>query len=88
MPSPKKLAIAFGRFWWEFLIGENPDAFVGAIVIIGAALLLRHDRAVAITVIPALAIVALVGSAYRGRKRGAPGHAAAGGVAPAEGDPS
>jgi hypothetical protein len=69
MASPKQLVVAFGRFWWEFLIGENPDAFVGAVVIIGAALLLRHERDVAIVVVPVLAVVALVGSAYRGRKR-------------------
>jgi hypothetical protein len=70
MASPKQLVVAFGRFWWEFLIGENPDAFVGAVVIIAAALLLRHERDVAIAVIPVLTVVALVGSAYRGRKRG------------------
>ena len=40
MTSPKQLVVAFGRFWWEFLIGENPDAFVGAVVVIAAALLL------------------------------------------------
>ena len=60
---------AFGRFWWEFLIGENPDAFIGALLIIGAALLLRHDRPAAIVVVPALALAVLLGSTYRGRKR-------------------
>lgn len=69
MASPKQLAVAFGRFWWEFLIGENPDAFIAALVIIAAALLLRHQRGAAIVVVPLLAVVFLVGSAYRGRKR-------------------
>ena len=60
---------AFGRFWWEFLIGENPDAFFGAIVTIGAALLLRHDRAAAITVVPLMRSRCSSAAPYRGRKR-------------------
>ncbi len=70
MASPKHLVVAFGRFWWEFLIGENPDAFIGAVLVIATALLLRHERAAAIVVVPALTVVVLVGSAYRGRIRG------------------
>jgi ABC-type spermidine/putrescine transport system permease subunit I len=62
---------AFGRFWWEFLIGENPDAFFGALVTIGVALALRHDRAAAVTVVPLIALAVLIASTYRGRKRAA-----------------
>jgi len=69
MGSLKRALSAFGRFWWEFLIGENPDAFVGAVVIIGVALLLRHERPFALAAIPILAIGFLLGSAYRGRMR-------------------
>ena len=67
--TAKRLLVAFGSFWWEFLIGENPDAFFGTLVVIGAALLLRHDRAAAIIVVPLLTLTILVASAYRGRKR-------------------
>ena len=69
MSTVRRLLASFGRFWWEFLIGENPDAFFGALVIIGAALLLRHDRPAAVAIIPVLALVILAGSTYRGRKR-------------------
>jgi hypothetical protein len=69
METIKRLLSSFGHFWWEFLIGENPDAFLGALVIIGAALLLRHDRAAAIVVVPVLALAVLISSTYRGRKR-------------------
>jgi hypothetical protein len=69
MAKINSLLASFGRFWWEFLIGENPDAFFGALVIIGAALLLRHDRPAAIVVVPVLALAVLIGSTYRGRKR-------------------
>ncbi len=26
---------AFGRFWWDFLIGDTPELFVGALAVIG-----------------------------------------------------
>jgi hypothetical protein len=67
--TSKRLLIAFGNFWWEFLIGENPDAFFGALAVIAAALLLRHERAAAIVTVPLLTIAILVASTYRGRKR-------------------
>jgi ABC-type spermidine/putrescine transport system permease subunit I len=69
MGAVKRVALAFGHFWWEFLIGENPDAFIGTLVIIGAALLLRHDRPAAIAIVPLLTLGVLVTSTYRGRKR-------------------
>jgi hypothetical protein len=31
---------AFGRFWWEFLIGDTPELFVGIVAISGAVALL------------------------------------------------
>jgi len=64
-----QLISAFGRFWYEFLVGDTPEIFVGTLVIIGAALLLRHDRTAAIIIVPVLALVFLVGSTYRGRQR-------------------
>lgn len=64
-----QLLTAFGRFWWDFLIGENPDAFIGTVVVIAVALLLRHERAADITVVPLLTLIFLLASTYRGRKR-------------------
>jgi hypothetical protein len=60
---------AFGRFWWEFLIGDTPELFFATLVIVGAAFLLRHDHLAGIVLLPLLAAVVLVASAYRGRKR-------------------
>ena len=31
---------AFGHFWWEFLIGDTPELFVGAVAVIGFVALL------------------------------------------------
>jgi ABC-type spermidine/putrescine transport system permease subunit I len=58
---------AFGRFWWEFLIGETPELFVGMLLVVGAAALLRHDRAAGLTVMVLVTVVILLGSVYRGR---------------------
>jgi hypothetical protein len=69
MATARRLVVSFGRFWWEFLIGENPDAFIGALVVVGAALLLRHEQDAAIVLVPALAVLCLMESAYRGRRR-------------------
>jgi hypothetical protein len=60
---------AFGRFWWEFLVGDTPELFVAVLVIVGASFALRADRTAAIVVLPALAVAALVVSAFRGRTR-------------------
>lgn len=60
---------AFAHFWWDFLIGDTPELFVATLVIVGTALLLRHHRAVAIIVLPVMAIVFLLLSVLQGRRR-------------------
>jgi hypothetical protein len=57
-----------GAFWREFLIGDTPELFVTVIIIVAAALLLRHHRGTAVIVLPAMAIVSLLASAWRGRR--------------------
>lgn len=60
---------AFGHFWMDFLVGDTPELFVAMLVLVGLAFALRHDRVAAIVLLPVLAAVALVGSAWRGRSR-------------------
>ncbi len=60
---------AFGRFWKDFLIGDAPELFVGTLVLVGAALALHTHRAVAVIVLPLIAIVFLGGSVLRGRAK-------------------
>jgi hypothetical protein len=62
---------AFGRFWWEFLVGDTPDLFVATLIIIGVAFALRGHRVAGAVVLPLLAIVMLLASTYRGRRRAA-----------------
>lgn len=61
---------AFGRFWWEFLVGETPELFVGALAVVAAAFAL-HDHPVAAAVaVPLVAVGFLLASVWRGRLRG------------------
>ncbi len=69
-PALKRYAVAFGRFWWDFLVGDTPELFVGTLAIIGTAFGLRHDRVAAIVVVPLVALAFLFGSTIRGRRRG------------------
>lgn len=57
---------AAGRFWWDFLVGDTPELFVATLVLLGAAVGLRHDPMAAVVVLPVLAVLALVVSAWRG----------------------
>lgn len=69
MSAIARAIAAFGRFWWDFLIGDTPELFVATILIVAAALVLRHDHIAAIAVLPVLAVVMLAASALRGRRR-------------------
>jgi hypothetical protein len=89
----RRAAVAFGRFWWNFLIGDTPELFIGTLFVVGAAGLLRHDRTAGLTVVVALVVVFLLVSTYRGRDKavlsapgdhGAPFVAIGGKVVPSE----
>jgi hypothetical protein len=69
-------AEAFGRFWWDFLVGETPELLIGAVVAVGAAALLVHSgavRAVVVGSLPVLVVGILALSTLRGRARAQPG---------------
>jgi len=58
---------AFGRFWWDFLVGDTPELFVATLVVVGVAFALAPLHALPVIVVPAVAVLALVVSAARGR---------------------
>jgi hypothetical protein len=60
---------AFGHFWWDFLVGDAPEFFIGTVAIVVVALLLHHHRTVAIVVLPVTAVVFLVASTVRAARR-------------------
>ena len=70
-PGPRWLT-AFGRFWWEFLIGDTPELFVGAVAVIGvlALLSLKADlRTFAAIAAPVLVSGLLTASVYRAARK-------------------
>ncbi len=58
-----------GRFLWDFVVGESPAGFVVTLVIVGVAFGLRAHGWAAAVALPLLGVAALVGGAYRGRRR-------------------
>jgi hypothetical protein len=67
-PLVLRLIQGFGRFWWDFLVGDTPELFVAALVIIGVIALLSergHFNTAAIVVLPAFATLALAASLVR-----------------------
>ena len=72
MGAVRRGLMALGRFWWDFLVCDTPELFVVMLVLVGLAFSLRHDRVAAVVLLPTLAAVAVVGSAFRGRRRPAP----------------
>jgi hypothetical protein len=64
---------AFGAFWYDFLIGDRPELFVGSIVVLGLVLLaisvgMSSTAAGGLLTILILSLAALsIGSASRPR---------------------
>ena len=65
----RRYLVAFGHFWWDFLIGDSPEFVLATGVIIALAFLLDERRLVATIVLPLVAAGFLLASTYRGRKR-------------------
>jgi hypothetical protein len=68
----RRALVAFGRFWWDFLVGDTPELLVGAAVAVGLAALVVHTvgaRAVVIGTLPLLVIGILTLSTHRARSR-------------------
>jgi hypothetical protein len=65
-----RAVVAFGRFWWDFLVGDTPELTVAVIVILGVVALLAKTASstVAWILLPILVIVAYVLSVLRGRR--------------------
>lgn len=60
----------FGRFWWDFLVGDTPELFVAVLFIIGTITLVSvvaHLRDLAVVLLPLMCVVALGVSILRGR---------------------
>ena len=70
--APKRWIAAFGRFWWEFLVGDTPEILVGAVIVVVAAAIAAHNgaaRAVTVIGLPVLVVGLLAASLALNRIR-------------------
>lgn len=70
-PLVVRLLKGFGMFWWDFLVGDTPELFVAALFIIGVIAVSRivlQENAVAVVLLPLLALLALVISLRRAQR--------------------
>ena len=70
-PLIERWLVAFGKFWWDFLVGDTPELLIGVLVAMGVvALLVRAAslNSVAVVSFPALVIVLLAASLSRARQ--------------------
>ena len=63
----KRIA-AFGRFWWEFVIGADWRVAVGIAIAIGATAVLANQGVAAWWLLPPAVVVVLYGSLRRAIK--------------------
>jgi hypothetical protein len=70
---PVRLLKGFGRFWWDFLVGDTPEITVAVLVILGAVALVVHVvhvNVLAYVALPLLVIVTFAVTLYRARSSG------------------
>jgi hypothetical protein len=63
---------AFGRFWWDFLVGDTPELAVGALVVIGLAAALAGLGVAAAVLLPLAVVAVLAASVRRGARHDRP----------------
>jgi hypothetical protein len=69
----RRWVAAFGRFWWEFLVGDTPELLVGAVLAVAIVALLAHHgaaRALTVGALPVLVVV-MLGTSVRRAARAA-----------------
>lgn len=65
----KRAAVAFYRFWHEFLIGDTPEFAVVTVVVVGLAFALRAHRDAGIVVLPIVTLGSVAVSAWMVHRR-------------------
>jgi hypothetical protein len=64
-----RAVVAFGRFWWEFLVGDTPELTLGALAVIGLAAVLSGLGVTAVVLVPAAVVALLALSVGRAARR-------------------
>jgi hypothetical protein len=71
-PLARRWLVAFGRFWWDFLVGDTPELLIGVLIALGIVALLVKGaslNALAVAGFPAMVAVMLGLSVYRARPK-------------------
>ncbi len=64
-----RLLSAFGRFWWEFIVGDTPELAVGvALVVVAAWGLAAASVPIGAALLPVALLLLLTASVWRGRR--------------------
>jgi hypothetical protein len=64
-----RLVRAFGRFWWDFLVGDTPELALATGGVVAVAFVLAGTRWLGALLLPALAAGFLLLSALRGSRQ-------------------
>ena len=64
-----KYIVAFGRFWWDFVVGDDWLVAAAVAAAIGLTALLTHEGVNAWWLLPAAVVVALADSLRRESRR-------------------
>jgi hypothetical protein len=67
-----KYVVAFGRFWWDFVVGDDWLTAVGLVVALGVTAAVAHDDVTAWWLLPVAVIGLLAISIRRATTRRAP----------------
>jgi len=62
---------SFGRFWWDFIVGDDWRIAAGLVLAVGLTSLLSHGGVNAWWLLPAAVALLLAGSLWRATHRGA-----------------
>ncbi len=71
-PWAIRMVKGFGLFWWDFLIGDTPELFIGAVAVVGLvalACLDHHLRTAAAVALPVLVAGLLAASVWKASRR-------------------
>jgi hypothetical protein len=61
--------VAFGRFWWDFVVGDDPLVAGGVAVALAGTGLLNADGVAGWWLLPAAVVAVLAGSLWRVHRR-------------------
>jgi hypothetical protein len=62
--------VAFGRFWWNFIVGDDWRVAAGLAVAFAGTWVLTHHGVTAWWLLPVAVVLLLVGSVVRGARNG------------------